>query len=605
MTVTAFEALRPRTAGPALLGLGRNVAERWRQAPPGTRTRAQMATLILVTVLAYNYSLTTLFQSAGLETPLAYASLVPAIALALAAVRRHPRRPEPAIHDRQVDYIVGLPLVLAAVGANLLLPARWSAMYWVMRFDLFTLPVFVAGAVAIIFGVRVLWRQKLAVGYLFLAWPYPYQTVLLKVLNGFTAVTLAAVKEMVKLVPVAKTVTSADNTLFVITHAGHQFPLSVVSACSGVNSVVGFLLIGSAFAAIVKGPLVRKLAWLVGGMAVVWALNLARILLIFWSGKTWGEHVALDVLHPFVGLVLFGVGVLVMVLAIKPVGLHIEFRGAAGGPVQGPAAGVAPAAPARAPSPRPRGALAVPKLYAAVAVVVASAVVLGFSNLGLKAFNLVADTSGVPRLTPFITAPVGPPGWVPVFNRELDQAKPLFGDTSVWNRYSYKPTPVPAGDLRAPTASVVGDVIVTPDLQAFSAYGVEACYEFHGYNLKDVAQVDVGAGITGQSLSYTGPGVGSWTIVYWITPVKWAGKVLYEREVLFIKDTGTGVVVPATAGNADIRDLAGSLDGKDPAEAQLVENRDFLVAFARETIALQSHRAAQHAAHPGPSAGVS
>ena len=61
--------------------------------------------------------------------------------------------------------------MMAAVAVNMLLPDKLSAMFWVWRIDLLTLPVFVAGATAIIFGVRVLWRQKLAVSYLFLAWP--------------------------------------------------------------------------------------------------------------------------------------------------------------------------------------------------------------------------------------------------------------------------------------------------------------------------------------------------------------------------------------------------------------------------------------------------
>ena len=153
---------------------------------PRVRTTVQMTVLLVVVGVAYNYSLSTLIQNAGLETPLAYVSLVPAIALALAAVRARPIRPEPAIHDRQVDYIVGLPLVGGALAANLLLPGKMSAMFWVWRIDLLTLPVFVAGAVAIIFGVRVMLRQKLAIGYLVLGWPYPYSSVLLRVLDAFT-----------------------------------------------------------------------------------------------------------------------------------------------------------------------------------------------------------------------------------------------------------------------------------------------------------------------------------------------------------------------------------------------------------------------------------
>ncbi len=67
---------------------------------------------------------------------------------------------------------------------------------------------------------------------------------------------------------------------------------------------------------------------------------------------------------------------------------------------------------------------------------------------------------------------------------------------------------------------VVADVINTPDLSTFSAYGVENCYQFHGYALADVAQVGLPGGITGQAMSYTSQQFGSWSIVYWIVPVK-------------------------------------------------------------------------------------
>ena len=254
---------------------------------------------------------------------MAYVSLVPAIALALAAIRARPVKPEPPIHDRHVDYTVGLPLMTAAIAVNELLPSRWSTMFWVYRVDLFTLPFFVAGAVAIIFGVRVMWRQKLAIAYLFLAWPYPYQSVLLRVLDAFTAATLFGIEKILTVVHVATPVSSLDNTLFNVVHDGHSFPLSIVSACSGVNSVVGFLLVGSAFAAVVRGPRLRKAAWLLGGMALLWVINLGRITFIFWAGRTWGESVAINILHPFVGMVTFSLGVVIMALLIAPLGMHI------------------------------------------------------------------------------------------------------------------------------------------------------------------------------------------------------------------------------------------------------------------------------------------
>src|ERR1700722_16855773 len=379
---------------------------RWVAALPKTKTAVQMASLLGIIVIAYNYSLTTLLQLADLNTPLAYVSLVPLISLMLAFMQSQPRRPEPEIHDRQTDYIVGIPLMGAALAVNYLLPAKLSAMFWVWRIDLLTLPFFVAGAVAVIFGLRVLWRQKLAVGFLFLAWPYPYTSVLLRLLNAFTSATLFGVAHILRFIPVAKPVPSLDNTVYAIVHHGHTFTLSVVSACSGVSSVVGFLLVGAAFAAIVRGPWLRKCLWLVGGMVLLWIINLGRITFIFWAGQHFGEKIAINVLHPFIGLLTFSIGVCIMILCIKPLGMRIGL-----GDVAPPRdAGSPDAMPAPAKSSR-KPTMAVPRVYVAVVVVLVLSIFIGINNVGLRSYNLVADVAGQSKVISFINDPVTPVGW--------------------------------------------------------------------------------------------------------------------------------------------------------------------------------------------------
>ena len=64
--------------------------------------------------------------------------------------------------------------------------------------------------------------------------------LLLQVLDGFTKLTVGALHLIVNVLGVAKKIPGSDGTLFQVTHAGKAFPLSVVSACSGVDGVVGF-----------------------------------------------------------------------------------------------------------------------------------------------------------------------------------------------------------------------------------------------------------------------------------------------------------------------------------------------------------------------------
>jgi exosortase/archaeosortase family protein len=557
----------------------------WEDSSPRARTTVQMTALLVTVGVAYNYSLTTLWQLADLNSPLAYVGLVPLISLLLAAVHRHPRKPEPAIHDRQTDYIIGIPLMGIALLVNALLPAKLSAMFWVWRIDLLTMPLFVAGAVAVIFGVRVLWRQKLAVGFLFLAWTFPYTSVLLGLLNAFTSATAFFIAHLLSAFHIAKPVPGLANAVFSVVHNGHPFNLSVVSVCSGVNSVVGFLLVGSAFAGIVRGPLVRKLGWLLCGMVLLWTINLVRILVIFWTGQHFGENLAINILHPYIGLFTFTAGVGIMILCMKPFGLRIPFTLAEPGPISLPADGHSP--------PDRTTPNAVPKVYAAIAVVLAASILVGLSNADLKSYNLVANVAGQSKLVSLIVAPVTPAGWTSRFAARFNWAEPLFGEDSTWNRYDLYP--VGGGDLRAQT-DVVADVIDTPDLQAFSAFGIEQCYEFHGYSLADVSQVTLGGGVTGQSLAYTSSQYGSWSIVYWILPVNSGSKTDYERVVLYVRNQ-KGLVAPATKGEQpDIKNLAGNLSVNDPNERVLLQNRAYLVAYAQQLIRVQAGHSAQSVA---------
>ncbi len=528
---------------------------RWEDASATTRTRIQVAIFTIVVLVAYQYSLRTLLTSLGLDTPLAYVGLVPFIALGLAVVRSRGGVSEPTIHDRQLDYIVGLPLLVAALAINVFLPKRLSTMFWVWRIDLLSLPFFVAGLVCMVFGIRVAWRQRLAITYLILAWPLPYSAILRSGLDAVTGVTVSAVTALTHVIPWAKADPSGDK-LFTVVHHGKAFTMSVASACSGVNGIVGFLLVGTAFGAIVRGPRLRKTLWLAGGIVLLWAMNLGRLMMIFGAGAVFGEHFAINVLHPFVGLITFNIGIVLMLLLLKPAGLRIS-SGSVGKPP--PRDGAATITEGR------NGTMAVPRIYAATAVVVVLGLVLAVTNTRLRSYDLVAQADGEPKLASYLAYPASPRGWNATFSEQYTWAKPYFGESSAWYRYSYGPT-LGNSDLHS-DLPVIADVINTGDLASFSAYGVEACYRFHGYSLHDVEQVDLGGGINGQAISYTAKTT-DWSIVYWIWPVKVGTTTRYERVILYTLGTGS----------------VGAVSAKQEVKA----HRDFLVAFAREVILSQT-----------------
>ncbi len=561
--------------------------ERWDSTSALTKTRLKVALLVVVVVAAYHYSLSSLLQTVGFDTPLAYIGLVPVLAAGLAWIRRHPRASEPAIHDRQLDYILGVPLVAGAMVMAFVLPGHLGDIYWVNRVDLVSLPIFVAGVVTLLFGTRVLWRQKAAVLYLFLAWPWPYTTILLGALGGFTNLTVNGAKEVLHFAPVAKTLPGASNNgVFMVSHHGQSFPVSVVTACSGVDGMVGFLLVGAGFATLVAGPFVRKILWLAMGLVLLWATNLLRLILIFWVGHRYGEKLAIGVLHPVAGLVIFCLGVLLMLALLRPFGLRLADFG--GGPRRQDGTGSDPYQhPTRGPSsPRP----AAPRVFLAGALVAIAGLLLAMNNSSLASFDPVASAAGEPKLTSYIADPASPPGWEPGYVTQFQQNKPFFGASSIWDRYAYGES---AGHIPSDLTSslpVTADVINAGGLSGFEQYGVTACYSFHGYTLRDVAKVALGNGISGQAMSFSSTnGLEDWTIVYWIWPVKMASGTRYERIILYLQNTANATVI-APLSVSGISHSSNALKPTSAVDRRLLTNRAFLVEFARQLIEGQTHQ---------------
>lgn len=520
----------------------------------------RLGAVAVAIVAAYHYSLMTLLRTLGLDTPLAYLGLIPVIAAGVAALRAHPPAHEPAIIDRQVDFIVGLPLLAAAMAIVVLLPARMSTLFWYYRVDLLSLPLFAAGAVALFVGVRTLWRLRVALLFLLLAWPLPYTWALNRGLDRFTALTLSALHAVVHHLPVATPVTGGDGSQFLIGHGAHAFEVSVASACSGADSFLGFLLVGGAFVGFLDGRRIAKLAWMGCGLALVYALNIGRIMLIFWTGSTLGQGFALDGLHPVIGLVLFCLGIAVMVLALPLFRLRVRPAG--------------PREP-RADRTGPPRWLATSGLRTATAILAFAAIALGVANSGLSRYTLVASELGAPRLTAFDVSPVHLTGWAVDVTGQFPWTERFFGSGSSWIRYEY----LPAG-AGAPT-SVIADVVTTPDLGAFNAYGIEACYRFHGYGLSAPDQVSLGGGVEGTLLTFKDPNLPEdWNALYWVWAVRTAKGTRYERIVL-LAPTDAAYLTAARRGAAVVP-AAYSTRLATPAER--AAGRGFLIRFAREVV---------------------
>jgi hypothetical protein len=116
------------------------------------------------------------------------------------------------------------------------------------------------------------------------------------------------------------------------------------------------------------------------------------------------------------------------------------------------------------------------------------------------------------------------------------------------------------------------DVVDSRSLASFSQFGLQACYQFHGYRIIESRRIDVGAPAVGQSFTYfNGSTKSYWTILSWVWPVTSVSKNRFERVVLMANYADPAVPNDATASRAQL-------------SLRVQDARSELLMFAHEVI---------------------
>jgi exosortase len=523
--------------------------------PIAVRIAWRPLVIIALVAGAYHYSLLTLARGLALQTPLAYVALAPVIAIGLAWFRTSqvpPANPTQLRLDFVLGRVLGVLLIGLALVIALLVPL--SIRFWLYRIDLVSLPIFVAGTIALLYGARRLWSLWFPVAFLLLAWPVPYLPLVGDWLAGFTDATVALVTALSHVLPIA---TAGSEGVFTLHHAGAPFVLAVGSACAGVNSLVGFLLVGTALAYVVRGSLLAKVGWLAVGLVIVWAFNILRIEAIFVVGTLFGPRAALDVLHPVAGLIVFNLGILLMLVVTPRFGLAFAAQPHQVGSEQAPN------------SESGYRRLSMPALIVLIGVVLMATI-----NSGYARYEGLAGSLGQATVLPFSEANATIPNWGSALLATYQQGQQFYGQNSTWDRYIYQSRY--GASLRS-SAPVYVDVVATDDANALEAYGVESCYRFHGYFIQSQTDVSLGPALQGHVIDYTNPKASlDWSAIWWEWPYLNGGKTNYERIVIFIQG-GPNAQLAGAASDAAPPAKNARFDGTD----------DFLVTLGRLLVARQ------------------
>jgi exosortase/archaeosortase family protein len=579
------------TSGSSLLARAREAGSRQADSFLAWARRHRVlwpaAGIVLVTVVAYSLTLGSMFDYLRLETPLAYLPLLPFFSIGIALFTAHRYRNVSAgIRDRQIDFLIGIPMIVFAMLLITIVPALASTYYWSNRPDVLSMALFVGGLITIFYGINWFWRLKGALIFLVLMWPALYLNIMPGVMQSFTDATNGALAKVVHLLPLGVSLTGQPGILLVHQATGGPVTVSVGTACSGADSVLGFLLIGAAILTAVGGGGARKMLWLVVGLALTFAVNVLRLTSILALASAGHPDLALGGYHAVIGLILFTVVIALMMLLLPLFGLRPRPDAVATGR-------------SRQLTPAARRPVTVRRRRIVIGSMTALAVLVGLANQGLAPYAAFQDGTGSPSVVPFSTTSA-PAGMQVSYYQDYPWAKQYFGANSTFTRYYVSGAPTAPKSSKTTTAALVqtnlvyADVVRTDDKGSLDAYNLQNCFLFHNYNITTSQRIDVGSGVTALLLNYAAPGTPPqrWATVSWAWPVDYKGQTFFERVTLTSSLTTGGAdadVSPSGGFQGLLVSFLNLLNGShdDPKLDAMYKNAD--AVLRADAAALVSH----------------
>jgi exosortase/archaeosortase family protein len=276
------------------------------------------STIVAVTLAFYLQDLTILFANSLQDEASTYLLAVPFLFLYL--IYRKRRMLRAAISIEQTNR-QGLARHVATI-SGILLCATAVVLYWFgsytfnpLEYHVLTLPVFTAGLVLILFSPRTLRQLAFPIVFLTFLQPLP-SSILYGLGSAMSVLTSEASSAIVNVFGISSRISGeSGNPIIIITRPDTtMLRFRVDLACSGIFSLLGFVIFAVFIAYIARGSVFKKSVILLLGLPVIILLNITRITIILAIGYHYGEALALQIFHLLGATVLLFLGTLLILV---------------------------------------------------------------------------------------------------------------------------------------------------------------------------------------------------------------------------------------------------------------------------------------------------
>jgi len=182
-----------------------------------------------------------------------------------------------------------------------------------LEYHMLTLPFLAAGLTLILFNTQTLKQLLFPIAFLIFLTPPPDE-ILYGVGSALANLCASASNTLANIFGLHATLSASDvGPVITLIRPDHAtLPFNVDVACSGIYSLIGFVIFALFIAYIIRGKLLNKFAILVMGIPLIVGLNIIRITTVLAIGYNFGENLALQAFHDVGATVLMFIGTLLL-----------------------------------------------------------------------------------------------------------------------------------------------------------------------------------------------------------------------------------------------------------------------------------------------------
>jgi len=203
-----------------------------------------------------------------------------------------------------LDEIYGVLLCLLAI------TIYWqgSRTFYPLEIHLVSLIVFIIGCIIFLFNRELIKSLIFPIIFLVFLIPPPLESVEL-IGSKLSVLTSQITTQILKItnIPIEYSIEYGNPVLNLETPKG-LIQYTVDIACSGIYSLIGFLLFVAFISYLIRGSLKKKVIIFFIGLPLIYSLNVMRLLIIIISGYFFGTEISIKIFHSLGGWILIFIG---------------------------------------------------------------------------------------------------------------------------------------------------------------------------------------------------------------------------------------------------------------------------------------------------------